>query len=69
MELVANLRDEKMIAPLPSLQASQAGLKPIEREKIVFSATETEWTQWERTWLSKESSSDESSKIQLETKR
>ena len=69
VELVANLRDEKMIAPLPSLQASQAGLKPIEREKIVFSATETEWTQWERTWLSKESSSDESSKIQLETKR
>jgi hypothetical protein len=68
VELIANLRDEKMIAPLPALQASLAGLKPIEREKIVFSATETEWTQWEKTWLSKESSSEPSSKIQLKTK-
>jgi hypothetical protein len=68
VELIANLRDEKMITPLPALQASQAGLMPIEREKIVFSATETEWTQWEKTWVSRESSSDASSKIQLETR-
>jgi len=68
VEIVANLRDVKVITPLPAYQASQAGLRPITREKIVFSATQTEWTQWEKTWASKESSSDSSSKIELATK-
>lgn len=50
VEIVAQIRDGKKIVPLPEFDANQAGLKPIEREKVVFSATETAWTQWEQTW-------------------
>jgi hypothetical protein len=49
-EIVADLNAERIIRPLPEFQAAEAGLKPVARESIVFSATHTSWLEWEQRW-------------------
>jgi len=50
IEIVADLMSEGTIRPQPAFQASEAGLVPMQREKVLFSATQTEWKEWERIW-------------------
>jgi hypothetical protein len=53
VEIVANLEQEGVINPQPAFQAAEAGIAPIEREKLVFSATHSDWKEWERIWSDK----------------
>ncbi len=53
VEIVADLKSEGPIYPRPATEAAEAGLASVEREKILFSATHTEWKEWERTWSDK----------------
>jgi len=50
VEITANLKAEGMIKPIPAEQAADAGLVPIEREKIQFASSHTDWKEWERIW-------------------
>ncbi len=53
VEIVADLKSEGTIHSLPATQAAEAGLASVEREKILFSATYTEWKVWEKIWSDK----------------
>ena len=63
VEIVADLEDEGTITPLPAFQAAEAGLAPIERERLVFSATHTDWKKWERIWSDNQLATSTNSKI------
>ena len=63
VEIVADLKGEGMIYPLPSKQAAEAGLGSIEREKALFSATHTDWKEWEKTWSDKDFATARSTQV------
>ena len=63
VEIVADLEAEGTITPLPALQAAEAGLAPIERERLVFSATHTDWKKWERIWSDNQLATSSNTKI------
>ncbi|MEQ1831138.1 MAG: hypothetical protein ABL921_34650, partial [Pirellula sp.] len=65
VEIVADLEDERTITPLPAPQAAEAGLAPIERERLVFSATHTEWKQWESIWSDNRLATSSNTKISI----
>ena len=50
--IVMDLNSEGKITPQPVVVAAKAGFEPIEREKVLYSATSTEWKKWESTWPS-----------------
>ena len=50
VEITAELKGEGMVKPLPVEQAADAGLFPIERDKILFASSHTDWKEWERIW-------------------
>jgi hypothetical protein len=52
VELVMDLNGEGFITPKPEVEAAKAGFKPIAREKVLYSATSTDWNTWENTWPS-----------------
>ncbi len=53
VEIVADLKADGIISPLPAIPAVEAGLMPIASEKVLFSATHTDWKEWERIWSDK----------------
>ncbi|HUP76995.1 MAG TPA: hypothetical protein VM260_00445, partial [Pirellula sp.] len=63
VEIVADLEHEGVIQPQPAFQAAQAGIVPIEREKVVFSATHSDWKVWERIWSDKSLSTSPMNRI------
>ena len=63
VEIVADLEHEGMINPQPAFQAAEAGIAPIEREKVVFSATHSDWKEWERIWSDKSLSTSPMNRI------
>ena len=54
VEILASLTKEGLVRPVPAAKAADAGLVPIAHEKIRFSATYTEWQEWERIWSTEE---------------
>jgi len=54
VEIVADLKADGMICPLPAIPAVEAGLMPVASEEVIFSATHTEWKNWKRIWSDKE---------------
>jgi len=52
VEIVMDLNSEGKIMPQPAVEAEKAGFEPIDREKVLYSATGTEWKNWEGTWPS-----------------
>lgn len=53
VEIVADLKSEKLISLQPTQQAALAGFGPISPAKVVFSATHTDRFEWERIWANK----------------
>lgn len=53
-EIAADLKGEGMVRPVPIDQAAKVGLVPIEREKILFASSHTDWSEWERIWSEKD---------------
>lgn len=52
VEIVMDLNSEGKITPHPEVEAAKAGFEPIDREKVLYSATSTDWSSWENTWPS-----------------
>ena len=67
VEIVADLEREGTIKPQPAIQAAEAGILPIERQKIVFSASHSDWKEWEQIWSDKSLSTSSMNRIGLLT--
>ena len=63
VEIVADLEAEITIIPLPAFQAAEAGLAPIQRERLVFSATHTDWNEWEKIWSDNQLATSSNTKL------
>jgi hypothetical protein len=50
VEITTHLKQLGTLNPQPINQAAQVGLKPVERERIVFAATHTSRSEWEKKW-------------------
>lgn len=50
VELVTDLNAEGDLRPVPEFKAAEAGLQPTPRERVIFSSTSTNWSDWESLW-------------------
>jgi hypothetical protein len=45
-----DLTSKGMVRPLPSSEASAAGILPTDRDAVLFYESVTEWTHWQYLW-------------------
>ena len=64
VEILAELKNEGVIRPTPVLPAGDSGLVPIDHARVLFSATHTDWNEWERLWtVSRDENSAETTPV------
>ena len=57
-ELTVDLAGKGMVRPIPSGEATAAGILPTDRDAVLFYESQTEWTHWQYLWTPSDSASD-----------
>ncbi len=57
-ELTVDLTGKGMVRPLPSGEATVAGILPTDRDAVLFYESLTEWTHWQYLWTPSDSAGD-----------